>query len=70
MWQKLVSCEPSALAEGLLFVALLEEGVAEGDIASDFSAVLTERVKLLYRFLFGHDINHLCSEMRLCYSLL
>lgn len=41
MWQKLASCKPSALA-GVLFVALLEEGVAEGDVARDSSAVLAE----------------------------
>ena len=70
MWQELVSCKPSALAEGLLFVALVEKGVAEGDIASDFSAALAEGVKLLYSFPFGHVINHVCSEMCQCYSLL
>lgn len=38
---KLASCKPSALA-GLVFVALLEEGVAEGDVARDSSAVPAE----------------------------
>lgn len=70
MWQKLVSWKPSALAEGLLGVVLLEKDVAKGDTATDFSAVLAERVKLLYSFPFGHIINHLCSEMPRCYSLL
>ena len=42
LWRMLVSCKPSARAAGLLFAALLEKGVAEGDIASDFSALLTE----------------------------
>lgn len=70
LWRKLVSPKPSALAAGLLFVELLEKGVAEGDVAGDFSAVLTERVKLLYSFPFGPVTNHLCSEMGRCYSLL
>lgn len=69
MWQKLASCKPSALA-GLVFVVLLEEGVAEGDVARDSSAVLAERVELLFSFLFGCVINHLCSELCWCDSLL
>lgn len=68
MWAETCQLQALSAGRGLLFVALLEKGVAEGDVASDFSAVLAERVKLLFSFLFGHIINHLCSERRRCYS--
>lgn len=53
---ELASCKPSALA-GLVLVALLEEGVAEG-------------VKLLCGSALGCVISHLCSELCWCDSLL
>lgn len=69
LWQKLASCKPSALA-GLVLVALLEEGVDEGNVAGDFSAVLAEGVKLLFCYPFGCVISHFCSELCWCDSLL
>lgn len=63
---ELASCKPSALA-GLVFVALLEGGVGEGDVPGILLQCLLKEAPVWFSSWLCY---HLCSELCWCDSLL